>query len=290
MTSPAKRKRNVLSIENKITILDRLEKGESGASLAVVYNVGKSTISEIKGNKSKILQFASKLNSTDGSKSRKSMKKASDEKLEDAIYLWFLQKRSQGQPISGLLLCEKALQMNEQLGGPSEFKASTGWLKNCKLRHGIRELEVQGKALSADVSGAEAFKKSFLKIVEEGSFSKDDVYNADETGLNWKAIPHKLLVSRRERSAPGFKSSKQRITIMVCANASGQHALPLLVIGKSKNPRCFKGVTCLRVKYKAQKKRGWIVTLFWIGLAVTLFQMLKSIEQIRVKLVKFYFL
>jgi hypothetical protein len=29
------------------------------------------------------------------------MKKASDEKLEDAIYLWFLQKRSQGKPVSG---------------------------------------------------------------------------------------------------------------------------------------------------------------------------------------------
>ena len=93
MTSTPKRKRNVLSIKDKITILNSIEKGETGASLAKNFNVGKATISEIKAKKSKSLNFASELNSTDDSKSRKSMKKASDEKLEDAVYLWFLQKK-----------------------------------------------------------------------------------------------------------------------------------------------------------------------------------------------------
>jgi hypothetical protein len=36
------------------------------------------------------------------------MKKA-DIKVEEAIYKWFMQKRSAGQPISGPILCEKAL-------------------------------------------------------------------------------------------------------------------------------------------------------------------------------------
>ena len=80
-------------------------------------------------------------------------------------------------------------------------------------------------------------------------YKRQDVYNADETGINWRALPRKSLASRREQSAPGFKVSKERITAMVCANASGEHKVKLLVIGKSKKPRCFKNVHTLPVSY-----------------------------------------
>lgn len=57
------------------------------------------------------------------------MKKPKDVNLEEAMFLWFIQRRSKGQPISGPLLCEKALEINEKLW-PPDFKASTGSLKN----------------------------------------------------------------------------------------------------------------------------------------------------------------
>ena len=46
---------------------------------------------------------------------------------------------------------------------------------------------------------------------------------------------------------------------MFCANATGSHKIPLMVIGKYKNPRCFKKneIQNLPVKYVAQKK-GWM--------------------------------
>ena len=37
------------------------------------------------------------------------------------------------------------------------------------------------------------------------------------------------------------KSSKERISVLVCVNMTGTNKKDLLVIGKSKNPRCFKG-------------------------------------------------
>ena len=40
----------------------------------------------------------------------------------------------------------------------------------------------------------------------------------------------------------GRKTNKERITIAVCTNADGSHKLPLLVINKSLNPHCLKGV------------------------------------------------
>lgn len=43
------------------------------------------------------------------------MKKAKNEQLENAIFTWFLQQRSTGQPISGPILCEKALTSGEKM-------------------------------------------------------------------------------------------------------------------------------------------------------------------------------
>jgi hypothetical protein len=51
-------------------------------------------------------------------------------------------------------LCEKAITFSEKLGGVNDFKASQGWLRNFKSQHGIRELEVAGKKLSADIEAA----------------------------------------------------------------------------------------------------------------------------------------
>ncbi|KFD58061.1 hypothetical protein M513_00824, partial [Trichuris suis] len=81
-------------------------------------------------------------------------------------------------------------------------------------------------------------------------------YNADETGLNWKALATKSLITRWEEYAPGCKRRKERVTLMLCANSSGTHRLPLFLVGKSKNPRSFKNVK-LPVRYSHQKQ-AWM--------------------------------
>jgi hypothetical protein len=56
----------------------------------------------------------------------------------------------------------------------------------------------------------------------------------------------------------GGKKSKERITVLVGSNASGTEKLPLMVIGKSKNPRCFKNAILPdEIKYEANKK-AWM--------------------------------
>lgn len=76
-------------------------------------------------------------------------------------------------------------------------------------------------------------------------------------------MPTKSLVSKRETAAPGYKPSKSRITAMVCANSTGTHRLPLLIIGKAKQPRCFKGITKLPITYKNQKN-SWMDSRIFI--------------------------
>ncbi|XP_067140340.1 jerky protein homolog-like [Centruroides vittatus] len=190
------------------------------------------------------------------------MRMAENQDLDIAVYMWFMQVRSQGQPISGPLICKKALEMNKKLGGNADFKATTGWLKCFKSRHGIRELDIHGEKLSADTESAECLKESFKNMIDKEDYQKTNVYNADETGLYWKKMPTKTLVSKNEMSAPGFKASKSRITVMVCGNVTGSHRLPLLIIGKSKNPWCFKGIKKLPVTYKNQKNAWMDTTIF----------------------------
>ncbi|GFW67046.1 jerky-like protein [Trichonephila clavipes] len=93
MASDSKRKRNVLNIETKLEILNRLAEEESGASPAQFYNVGKSAISDIKKCRETILNVASKLDSEDGSKKRKTMRESNDVVFDCALYLWFSQRR-----------------------------------------------------------------------------------------------------------------------------------------------------------------------------------------------------
>ena len=100
----ATRKRKVLSIEQKLEICRRLRSGASVTALSKEMDVGKSTICDMKRNEEKLTSFAAKMDSTEGSLKRKTMKLASDTKLDDALYLWFAQKRSQGVPISGPIL------------------------------------------------------------------------------------------------------------------------------------------------------------------------------------------
>lgn len=83
-------------------------------------------------------------------------------------------------------------------------------------------------------------------------------------------MPKKSLVSKKEMSAPGFKVSKSRITAMVCGNKSGTHRLPLLIIGKSKKPRSFKGIVTLPVVYE-QQKNSWMDTSIFVDWYDTVF-------------------
>ena len=87
------------------------------------------------------------------------------------------------------------------------------------------------------------------------NFALEDIYNADEFGLFYAALPKNSLHLSSE-SCKGGKFSKNRLTGLVAASATGDK-LPLLIIGKSKNPRCFKGVRNLPCGYKSQKK-SWM--------------------------------
>ena len=58
----------------------------------------------------------------------------------------------------------------------------------------------------------------------------------DKAGLFYKATPDIGLATEGQS---GTKKQKERITTVYCSNADGSHIVPLWIIGKAKNPRCF---------------------------------------------------
>jgi hypothetical protein len=198
------------------------------------------------------------------------MKKGEHEKVGEALYLWFMNKREKGLPVSGPMLQEKALQYYEDLEDtkdvPQEekFTASEGWLFRWKKRYGIRKLKISGERLSAEGQKGELekFKRYLHKLMRKENLVAEQVYNCDETGLYYRMLPDKTLAAREEKAAPGYKKSKDRVTVMACSNVTGDHKLPLVFIGKSKKPRAFKKVkdmSTLPVSYKNQRN-AWMDT------------------------------
>jgi hypothetical protein len=89
------------------------------------------------------------------------------------------------------------------------------------------------------------------------TFSPRDIYNADETGLFWKALPDHTLAFKNERVSCA-KLSTERVTCLVCASMAGGK-VPLLVIGKYAKLRTFKHANKLPVEYTANRK-AWITS------------------------------
>lgn len=50
--------------------------------------------------------------------------------------------------------------------------------------------------------------------IETESLMGDQIFNCDESGLNYKMLPSKSLAARTEVAAPGYKRSKERLTIL----------------------------------------------------------------------------
>ena len=143
--------------------------------------------------------------------------------------------------------------------GCDDFKASEGWLGKFKTRHGIAFKEVAGEENAVTADMTPSWNETALPTILS-KYALRDIYNCDEFGLFYQALPNKTLHLKGKRCSGG-KYRKARLTGLCGANALGEK-LPLFVIGKSAKPRCFKNVKYLPCRYRCQCKSWMTGELF----------------------------
>ncbi len=124
---------------------------------------------------------------------------------------------------------------------------------------------VLGESNDVDQAVVEEFRSNFESYVD--GFRPENIFNADECGLFFKALPNRSLVIKGDKCKSG-KQSKVRVSILLAASATGEKLKPF-VIGKSMKPRCFKNIKTkdLPVTYTANKKAWMTSKLFedWVA-------------------------
>ncbi|XP_067947153.1 tigger transposable element-derived protein 1-like [Watersipora subatra] len=190
--------------------------------------------------------------------------------MEKLLTIWLDDQQRRRFPLSLLLIQEKAKSIFEDVkakAGESvaeeTFSASCGWFSRFKKRVNLHNVSVSGEEASADTEAAERFPQVLKKIIEEGGYSAKQIFNVDETGLVGKKMPEKTYISREEKTMPGYKAAKDRLTLMLGANAEGSYKLKPLLVYRAANPRALKNVT------KSSLPVIWMSnTKVWVTLAV----------------------
>ena len=244
-----KRKHVQLSIADKLKIIDDLEKGVKPAKISLDFGIAKQTISDIKRSKDKLKKYSSEsLGGTDtgivskkGGLDRTRVQYGRADKLEEAVVKWYRQQVGVGVSVRGIELKHAAKKLGAKMG-VDNFVASDGWLFRFRKRHGLKNTKMSGESSSANVADVSPFREKLLKIIAEEGLVYAQIYNFDETGLVWRALPTNTQASQAMGEVRGRKLDKARISVLVGGNADGTHRLKPVVVGKAKKPRALKDV------------------------------------------------
>jgi hypothetical protein len=80
------------------------------------------------------------------------------------------------------------------------------------------------------VKAGEAFIAEFQELIDSECYLPQQVFNCDQTGLFGEKMPKRTYITEEENAMPGHKPMKDRLTLLLCANASGDLKVkPLLV-------------------------------------------------------------
>ncbi|XP_028658970.1 tigger transposable element-derived protein 1-like [Erpetoichthys calabaricus] len=262
-----KRQRTMMTIAEKVKLLDMLKEGRTYAAVARQYGVNESTVRYIKKEEANIRKTAT----ITFQKSAKRMVTARNKtivRMESALAVWIADCRKKNITLDSNIIQTKAKSLYEtfaakepeddsgdreeeeedpQPGTSSDsprkkrqFSASKGWFAKFQKRYGLKSVSLQGEAASADTIAAETYvNETFKKITSEGGYRPEQVFNMDETGLFWKRMPLRTFLFKEEAKASGFKAYKDLVTLVMCGNAAGFLLKPGFIY-KSKNPRILK--------------------------------------------------
>ena len=100
------------------------------------------------------------------------------------------------------------MNIKEQLADESlnDFCASNGWLEKWKQIYGIRNRVISGEASDVPVETVDAWLERIQELVR--GYAPKDIWNMDETGVFFQALPNRGLADVRKKAKGGKRSKK----------------------------------------------------------------------------------
>ena len=256
MADSKRQQRKHLTLKKKMEVIEEARKNPilSIRELCQRFDCGKTQIASILKDKDKWISLYEANASANSCQTSLRARKSDFGEVNEILYKWYLLACSKNIYPGGPQLTAKAKEIAERLG-KGNFKGSNGWLDKWKRKYNVKQLTISGE--SGDVSGVtvESWKERLPELLQ--GYQKKDIWNLDETGVFWKALPERGF-GQKSKSCKGGKKSKQRMTIAFIVNAEGGKEKPI-VIWKYENPRCFKNTKkqLLPVSYFSQSK-AWM--------------------------------
>ena len=250
-------KRVELTLKKKIELI-KSSSGKSQRHLAKQFGIGKTQAANILKRKAEFLDAYERANSADRKRLKPSNFNSDLQDVDTKVYRWFTQMRAQSIPVSGPMIQSKGLEIAKDLG--ITFQASSGWLARFKARHLITGCKLSGESGSVPQGAVDEWRERLPTLLQ--GYSPNNIYNMDETGVFYRALPERSLAVKGS-STSGGKKSKERLTLSLCVNVNGDFERAL-VIGHAARPRCFKHVNLesLRVTWRSNKKAWMTSSIF----------------------------
>lgn len=268
-----KRKHKTLTIKEKVHVLELLQAGTPVKRLCNIYNIGSSTVYDIRRKKDALLQYYSERQSKKGAVLGKTMKEGKCNVVEKALVEWFEERKNEGVTVTGGMLIDQAKIFQKKLNPAIELKYSQGWLGKFKNRHGIR-LYDEKKTTDSEPSftfsdstdftednffnplNSEAvikFKKMFSDTVSDEALHLEQIYSASETTVHWRQMPKDIFAYEQDNERG---KSEEQIAVFSCFNAAGSHRCKLLVVSDNPKPKALNGVKVLPIIYRSNEKNS----------------------------------
>ena len=108
------------------------------------------------------------------------------DEIDKAVYQWYRLGKQRQVLVTGPMLQEEALKIAEAIGN-EVFKAPNRWLEQFKYRHNLKQFVISGEAASVSIATVAGWLERMKELTRE--YNKEDVWNVDESGCFFRALP-----------------------------------------------------------------------------------------------------